>query len=130
MTSPAVFSKMYFILYPHLIRPQIWKPFLYSRWALLLQSNRLNGTMSTLAFRLKSVWWVGKLNSEVIRPNPAGINMVRVNNKNTNTMCEICSKLTLKKPERRQWRRSGVFIVNFEHILHFVIVLLLLSLNM
>ena len=130
MTSPAVFSKMYFILYPHLIRPQIWKPFLYSRWALLLQSNRLNGTMSTLAFRLKSVWWVGKLNSEVIRPNPAGINMVRVNNKNTNTMCEICSKLTLKKPERRQWRRSGVFIVNFEHILHLVIVLLLLSLNM
>ena len=130
MTSPAVFSKMYFILYPHLIRPQIWKPFLYSRWALLLQSNRLNGTMSTLAFRLKSVWWVGKLNSEVIRPNPAGINMVRVNNKNTNTMCEICSKLTLKKPERRQWRRSGVFIVNFEHILHLVMVLLLLSLNM
>ena len=130
MTSPAVFSKMYFILYPHLIRPQIWKPFLYSRWALLLQSNRLNGTMSTLAFRLKSVWWVGKLNSVVIRPNPAGINMVRVNNKNTNTMCEICSKLTLKKPERRQWRRSGVFIVNFEHILHLVIVLLLLSLNM
>ena len=130
MTSPAVFSKMYFILYPHLIRPQIWKPFLYLRWALLLQSNRLNGTMSTLAFRLKSVWWVGKLNSEVIRPNPAGINMVRVNNKNTNTMCEICSKLTLKKPERRQWRRSGVFIVNFEHILHLVIVLLLLSLNM
>ena len=45
-------------------------------------------------------------------------------------MCEICSKLTLKKPERRQWRRSGVFIVNFEHILHLVIVLLLLSLNM
>ena len=130
MTSPAVFSKMYFILYPHLIRPQIWKPFLYSRWALLLQSNRLNGTMSTLAFRLKSVWWVGKLNSEVIRPNPAGINMVRVNNKNTNAMCEICSKLTLKKPERRQWRRSGVFIVNFEHILHLAIVLLLLSLNM
>ena len=28
----------------------------------------------------------------------------------------ICSKLTIKTPERRQWRRSGVFIVNFEHI--------------
>ena len=25
-------------------------------------------------------------------------------------------KLTIKTPERRQWRRSGVFIVNFEHI--------------
>ena len=26
-----------------------------------------------------------------------------------------CSKLTIKTPERRHWRRSGVFIVNFEH---------------
>ena len=25
-------------------------------------------------------------------------------------MCEICSKLTIKTPERRQWRRSGVFV--------------------
>ena len=30
--------------------------------------------------------------------------------------CEICSKLSTKKLERRQWRRSDVFIVNFEHI--------------
>ena len=31
----------------------------------------------------------------------------------------------------RQWRRSGVFIVNFEHISHLVLVfLLLLTLNM
>ena len=29
---------------------------------------------------------------------------------------KICSKLTIKTPERRQWRHSGVFIVNFEHI--------------
>ena len=29
---------------------------------------------------------------------------------------KICSKLTLKTPERRHWRRSGVFIFNFEHI--------------
>ena len=29
-----------------------------------------------------------------------------------------CTKLTIKTPERRQWRRSGVFIVNFEHISH------------
>ena len=32
--------------------------------------------------------------------------------------CEICSKLTIKTPERRHWRRFGVFIVNFEHISH------------
>ena len=36
---------------------------------------------------------------------------------NTRNRCEICSKLTVKTPE---WcgHRSGVFIVNFKHILH------------
>ena len=29
---------------------------------------------------------------------------------------EIWSQLTMKTPERRQWRLSGVFTVNFEHI--------------
>ena len=28
------------------------------------------------------------------------------------------SKLSLETPEWRHWRRSGVFIVNFEHIPH------------
>ena len=27
----------------------------------------------------------------------------------------MCSQLTIKTPDRRHWRRSGVFIVNFEH---------------
>ena len=43
-------------------------------------------------------------------------------------MCEICSKLTTKT-ERRQWRRFGVFIANFEHISH-LFLLLLLTLSM
>ena len=59
---------------------------------------------------------------------PAGIYLFKVNNRNTRTRCEICSKLT-NTPERRQWRRSGVFIVNFEHISHLVLVLLLLTLS-
>ena len=37
-------------------------------------------------------------------------------NKNTRTKCEICSKSTVKTPERCQWHCSGVFIVNFQHI--------------
>ena len=41
-------------------------------------------------------------------------------------MFEICSKLKIKTPELRR-RRSGVFIVNFEHISHHFIVFLLLS---
>ena len=43
--------------------------------------------------------------------------------------CEICSKLTIKTPERRQLRRSGVFIVNCKHISHIFLVFLLLTLN-
>ena len=32
-------------------------------------------------------------------------------------------KATIKTSERRQWRRYGVFIVNFEDISHLVLVL-------
>ena len=55
--------------------------------------------------------------------------MSKVNNRNTGTSCEIYSKLTMKAPERRHWRRSGVFIVNFEHISHLVLVFLWLILS-
>ena len=60
---------------------------------------------------------------------PAGVYLLKANNRNTRTRCEICSKLTINAPERRHWRRSGVFIVNFEHISHLVLVFLLLTLN-
>ena len=40
----------------------------------------------------------------------------------------MCSKLTIKTPERR--RRSSVFIVNFEYISYIPLVLLLLTLNL
>ena len=65
-----------------------------------------------------------------IRLFPAGIYLLKVNKRNTRTKCEICSKLTIKTPEQCQWRRSGVFIVNFEHIAHLALVCLLLTLNM
>ena len=55
--------------------------------------------------------------------------MLKVNNRNTRTMSEICSKLTIKTPEQRHLRRSGVFIVNFEHTLYHVLPFLLLTLN-
>ena len=45
------------------------------------------------------------------------------------TVCKICLKLTIKTPEQRQWRCSGVLIVNFEHISHLVLVFLLLTLS-
>ena len=60
---------------------------------------------------------------------PVGIYLFHVNNRNTRTMCEICSKLIIKTPEQRHWRRFGVFIVNFEQILRIVLVFLLLTRN-
>ena len=36
----------------------------------------------------------------------------------TRKRCKISSKLTIKTHEQRQWRCSGVFIANFEHILN------------
>ena len=39
----------------------------------------------------------------------AGIYLFKINNRNTRTRCEICSKLTIKIPV------SIVCIVNFEH---------------
>ena len=77
---------------------------------------------------------------KTLRKYPAGIYLLKVNNRNTKTKCEICSKLTIKILERRQWRRSGIFIVNFgrsgifivnfEHISHVVLVFPTLTLNM
>ena len=46
--------------------------------------------------------------------------LFKISSRNNRTMCEICSKLTRKTPERCHWRRSGVFIVNFKQISHFV----------
>ena len=51
---------------------------------------------------------------------PADNYTFKVSNRNTKTRCEICSKLTIKMPERRHWLRSDIFIVNFENILRLV----------
>ena len=64
------------------------------------------------------------LNSDVLKYSPTGIYMFKVNNRNTKTRF---SMLTIKPPERRQWCRSGVFIINFEHNSHLVLVFLLLN---
>ena len=51
--------------------------------------------------------------------------MFKVNSRNTETRCEICQKLIIKTPESR----SVVFIVNFEHGSHLVLVLFFVILD-
>ena len=61
--------------------------------------------------------------------SPASIYSIKVNIRNTKPMYEICSKELIKTLERGDWRRSGVFIVNFEQISHIILVFLLLTLS-
>ena len=56
---------------------------------------------------------------------PAGIYLLKVNNRNTSQWRR--SGIFIVNFE---WRRSGIFIVNFEFISHLVLVFLLLTLNM
>ena len=57
--------------------------------------------------------------------NPANIYLFNVNNRNTRKRCEICSKLTIQTPERRQTLFllltyftyfSSASIINFEQV--------------
>ena len=51
---------------------------------------------------------------------PAGIYLLKFNNRNTRKRCEIFSKLTIKIPERCQCQTipfSRVSIVDFEHVI-------------
>ena len=52
---------------------------------------------------------------------PAGNYMFKANNRSTRARCEMCSK--------SKSNTLGAFIVNFEHILHLVLVFLLLTLS-
>ena len=60
---------------------------------------------------------------------PANIYLFKVKNRNTRKRCEVRSKLTIKTPDRLHSRRPGVFIVNFEHILHLFLMFIFLILN-
>ena len=55
---------------------------------------------------------------------PGGMYLLKVNNRNTRARCKICLNLTIKTPERRHWRRSGVFTVNVKQISHLFLLFL------
>ena len=44
-----------------------------------------------------------KWNIILIKYYPPGIYLLKVNDRNTRTRCEMCSKLGIKTPEQRKW---------------------------
>ena len=44
-------------------------------------------------------------------PYPTNICLFEINNRNTRKRCDIFLKLLIETPERRHWRRYGVFIL-------------------
>ena len=58
---------------------------------------------------------------------PGSIYLFKVYNRNTCIIFGICSKLTIKAPEGRHWRRFGVFIVKFEQISNIILMFLFLT---
>ena len=60
---------------------------------------------------------------------PSGIYLFKVSNRTTRAMCEICLKLIIKTPERRQSRRSGVVVVKFEQFSNIVLLFPMLTFN-
>ena len=60
---------------------------------------------------------------------PAGIYLLKVNNRNTRTKCDMF-KVNNKDTQMTPMACSGAFIVNFEHISDLALMFLLLTLNM
>ena len=58
---------------------------------------------------------------------PGSIYLFKVYSRNTCIIFGICSKLTIKAPEGRHWRRFGVFIVKFEQISNIILMFLFLT---
>ena len=59
---------------------------------------RTISTRSACSLSWNEFWWLCML-----LHRPAGIYLLKVNSRNTRTMCEICSKLTLKTPMVSFW---------------------------
>ena len=93
-------------------------------------SVSFNGRVSCCLFKIHRIFLTISCVSGMTGPSRHLPAQILENFRKTRARCEICSKLAIKTPKLRHWRRSGVFIVNFEHISHFVPKFLLLTLNM
>ena len=79
------------------------------------------------ALHLRCFWWSWlrlclNLNTKQ-KFNPTNIYLFKLNKRYTSKRCEICSKLTIKTPERRQWKLwkyfkpfSSAFTFDFDQV--------------
>ena len=96
--------------------------------------NKLHEYACNMIHLRKARWqvtktWFRKIIAIPVYHVSANIFLFKFNNRSTRKKCERCSRLKIEIPERRLWPGSDVFIVNFEHIWHFFLMLLLLTLN-
>ena len=71
--------------------------------------------------KFQNIWNIGSI--WPVRGLPASNDLLKVNNRNSSTRCEICSKL-INTVEQCHWHCSSVFIINFEQISHLVLAFL------
>ena len=71
-------------------------------WNLLTWPGKWNETYNAVRTYFNPILFLQVYANQSYPPPPAGIYLLKVNNRNTRTRCEICSKLTIKIIERRQ----------------------------
>ena len=102
----------------------------YSHWGLLditklsnselqengMTKNRLDAALLSIFYSSFPIYLLFKILLNLTKQAspeitiPAGIYFFKINNGNTSAMCEICSKLSIKKPVRRL---RGLYISGF-----------------
>ena len=98
----AVFHKFQ-LVHPWILTPIFWSSTYFCRWSRI--SETITFTTGFIGNNMKNKVYANFNWLESFRRNnPTGIYLLKDNNKNIKIRCEICSKLTIKAPERRQWR--------------------------
>ena len=130
--SQVLFWKIQYPLGHGWLHLPLWsKEILYSEKNFCLRLNTVTYEKKTTFLGTTTLLWAtvffsdcSSLLFQCLQIDSANTDLFIVNSRNTRKRCKICPKSTINTVENG----SGVFIVNFEHISHFL-VFLLLALN-
>ena len=106
LSLPLFYCVIFFVLLCYIYMIYIW----YLEYQKLIPPDL--GNSGNFDLSLRGFLWLPHFSQHL------PINVHQFNYRNTRKRCEICTRLTIKTPERCNWRRFSVVIVNFEHILH------------